>query len=274
MRPLTSFEIQPALLEQKPVLFLNEAMLPIRYLIRQVLADKLPSNLPRLPPEIWCIVIDQHADVCTPEYLPVLPISISGLPHKGERLLHCRLTSFTLPFGDQGAVLASERFMQSTSHFSDTPLRDCERWAFKADEFYAEDTDIVADILFPVDASASAPSTCRSRPLLPTKAGLGSPPPEVSFFGLPRKFPNCTDFLAGWLPRQRRELRRASPSEHSNRPKHSRRIEYTVDRHRHLHPYVHSACVSASTSCARLPLHSHHCSRRDMLHRWRLLLAL
>ncbi|KAI4174139.1 MAG: hypothetical protein LQ343_002474 [Gyalolechia ehrenbergii] len=155
MHPLTSADLQPTLLDKKPILLLNSLVLPIRTFVRYVIADALPGAAGRLPTEIW-LKIMEFIEVKDGKYEAVQPTSI--VPSNGGVMLHCRVVALDFGTWDNRAeVEAAEQWLQSP-HTYDQQCESEEEFIFGV-----KDTNKTYAISFPTALASSGASVSALR---------------------------------------------------------------------------------------------------------------
>lgn len=109
MHSLTSSDLNPDLLNKKPILLLNSSLIPIRSLIRYITARAFPGTAGKVPIEIWLRIID-YMQIKDAIHEAVRPTSIAS--SKGGTLLHCQVVDLDIgTFADRVKVEAAERWL-------------------------------------------------------------------------------------------------------------------------------------------------------------------
>ncbi|KAL8902669.1 MAG: hypothetical protein Q9207_004490 [Kuettlingeria erythrocarpa] len=111
MHPLKLPHRQPDFIAQKPILLLNTTVLPIRSLVRCIIADTLPGAAGKLPTELW-LKIFEYTKTEDAKFEAVQPTSIMQSEH--GVILHCRAVELDIgDFPNRAEVEAAEQWLQS-----------------------------------------------------------------------------------------------------------------------------------------------------------------
>ncbi|KAI4188679.1 MAG: hypothetical protein LQ346_005259 [Caloplaca aetnensis] len=128
MHPLKPAHLQPDFLAQKPILLLNTTILPIRSLVRCIIADAFPGAAGKLPTEIWLNIIE-YTKPEDAKYEAVQPTAI--VQSNRGIILHCQVVDLDIgDFPDRAEVEAAEQWLQS-SHAYDQQRQDEDTFAAK-----------------------------------------------------------------------------------------------------------------------------------------------